>query len=296
MPGNRIWLGIAVGVFLSLTPVSVGAEDLIEKGRYLVRAGGCVACHTDVKGKGPELAGGRAMLTPYGTFHTPNITPDKDTGIGAWSDGDFIRALREGLSPEGDHYYPVFPYPTYTKVRDEDMLAMKAYLFSLKPVRRENKEHNVGPPFGWRILLGGWKTLHFTPGVMKDDPGKSAELNRGAYLVEAVAHCGECHTPRNAMGALLPEMSLAGTLDGPDKELVPNITPDADTGIGRWTKADIVELMKTGLKPDYDDVQGGMEEAMEYGLKYLTDEDLAAMAAYLKSLAPIWNKIAKAKK
>jgi len=269
---------------------------MVKKGRYLVRAAGCVGCHTDVKGKGPEFGGNRPMKTPFGTYYSPNITPDRETGIGNRSDADFVRSMREGVNPNGEHYYPVFPFPTYTKMRDEDMLAIKAYLFSLKPIVRSVQEHQVGPPFGWRFLLGAWKVLNFEPGVMKDDPGKSAQMNRGAYLVEAVAHCGECHTPRSETGAIVKSMHMAGTNEGPNDELIPNITPDDETGVGKWTLDELVDVMKHGRKPDWDDVQGGMEEAVEYGLKYMTDEDLMAMAVYLKSIPAIRNKIVSKKK
>ncbi len=283
-------LALASGSALGASP------EMVKKGRYLVRAAGCVGCHTDVKGKGPEFGGNRPMKTPFGTYYSPNITPDRETGIGNWSDADFVRSMREGVNPNGEHYYPVFPFPTYTKMRDEDMLAIKAYLFSLKPIVRSVQEHQVGPPFGWRFLLGAWKVLNFEPGVMKDDPGKSAQMNRGAYLVEAVAHCGECHTPRSETGAIVKSMHMAGTNEGPNDELIPNITPDDETGVGKWTLDELVDVMKHGRKPDWDDVQGGMEEAVEYGLKYMTDEDLMAMAVYLKSIPAIRNKIVSKKK
>ncbi|MBM3556258.1 MAG: c-type cytochrome, partial [Alphaproteobacteria bacterium] len=168
----------------------------IAKGEYLTRAGGCVACHTDLKGKGPELAGGHALKTPFGTYFSPNITPDRETGIGTWSDADFLRAMRQGLRPDGAHYYPVFPYPSYTGMTDEDIGAIKAYLFSRPAVKQANKAHQVGLPFSLRPLLAGWKLLFFKEGAFKPRPGMSPEINRGAYLVDHVAHCGECHTPR----------------------------------------------------------------------------------------------------
>jgi mono/diheme cytochrome c family protein len=286
--------GAALALLAMMTPAF--AADDIERGAYLVRAGGCVACHTDIKGKGPEFAGGFPLATPYGTFYSPNITPDKKTGIGKWSNNDFVRAMREGTGPDGDHYFPTFPYPTYTKMRRSDVLAIKAYLFSRKPVRRENREHDVGPPFSWRFLMGPWKVLNFSEGVFKPNPEKSEQWNRGAYLVDAVAHCGECHTPRNESGAMNMSMYMAGTNDGPENKSVPNITPDKKTGIGDWDAKDIAHLMKTGLKPDYDDVQGTMEEAVQYGLKYMTDADLMAMAVYLKTIPAIKNLIRKPKK
>jgi len=286
------------GILLTGLAVSGAAQAAgdVARGAYLVRAGGCVACHTDIKGKGPEFAGGHALATPYGTFYSPNITPDKETGIGNWSDEDFIRALREGTSPDGDHYYPTFPYPTYTKMRTADMLAIKAYLFTLKPIRQERRDHDVGPPFGWRFLMGAWKMMNFIDGEFKPDAKQSEQWNRGAYLVDAVAHCGECHTPRTEAGAMDLSMYMAGTNDGPENKSVPNITPDKETGIADWNVAELVHLMKEGQKPDYDDVQGTMEEAVEFGLKHMTDEDLTAMAIYLKSIPAIKNKIGKPKK
>jgi mono/diheme cytochrome c family protein len=298
MFNKNLLIGAVVALWAMTAPslAAAATADDIKRGAYLVRAGGCVACHTDIKGKGPEFAGGHALATPYGTFYSPNITPDKETGIGKWSDEDFVRAMREGVSPDGDHYYPTFPYPTYTKMRDADMRAIKAYLFTIKPIRMARREHDVGAPFGWRFLMGAWKMLNFIEGEYKPDPTKSAQWNRGAYLVDAVAHCGECHTPRGEAGAVDLSMYMAGTNDGPENKPVPNITPDDETGIGKWDVADLVQLMKTGLKPNYDDVEGIMDEAVQYGLKHMTDEDLTAMAVYLKSIKSIPNQIGKAKK
>ena len=261
-----------------------------ERGAYLVRAGGCVTCHTTEGGE--TFAGGRALATPFGTFFSPNITPDRETGIGAWSDDQFVRALREGVRPDGAHYFPVFPYTAYTRMTRADALAMKAHLFSLAPVARPNRDHEIDFPFGWRLLQAVWKLLFFDAGERVPDPARSPQWNRGAYLVEALAHCSECHTRRNVFGALDRDMWLAGTVDGPDGAFVPNITPDEETGIGGWSEGDIVQLLKIGFKPDFDDVQGTMAEAVEDGLKHLTDADLEAIAAYLRALAPIRNPIA----
>ena len=269
--------------------------DKIGRGEYLLRAGGCVACHTDTAGKGPELAGGRAFKTPFGVFYSPNITADPETGIGTWSDDDFLRALKHGRRPDGAFYYPVFPYPSYTRLRDEDALAIRAYLRSRPGVRRTNRTHELRWPFGWRWLQVGWRFLYFQPGEFRADPGRSAELNRGAYLVTALGHCGECHTPRDWLGGPRAELFLAGTANGPGGERVPNITPEKKTGIGGWSRSDIVDLLKSGTKPDYDNVQGGMKDAVEHGLKYLTNADLGAIAAYLLALRPIEHAVAKKK-
>jgi mono/diheme cytochrome c family protein len=283
----------AVVVVLAMAVRAEAAEDAVTRGAYLVRAAGCVGCHTDAKGKGPAFAGGRALKTPFGIYYTPNITPDKETGIGGWSDQDFLNALRQGLRPDGSHYLPVFPYTTYTRMRDADALAIKAYLFSLKPVSRQNRAHDVWPPFDWRWTMGPWKWLYFEPGRWRADAKRDKTWNRGAYLVEALAHCAECHSPRNLAGALDREMWMAGTEDGPEGEIAANITPDAETGIGDWNEDEIVTLLSEGIKPDYDDVQGTMAEAIEDGLAHLSPADLAAIAVYIKSLPPIRNKVGR---
>lgn len=290
----RVVVAVCAAVMLSSAAIA-GNDVQVFAGAYLVRAAGCLGCHTDPKTKDAPFSGGRALKTPFGTYYSPNITPHRDAGIGAWSDADFIRALRHGLSPAGQHYFPVFPYPTYSRMREADMLAIKAYLFSLPPDARANRAHDVGAPFGWRWTVAVWKGLFFEAGALAPDKNKSPAWNRGAYLVEALAHCGECHTPRNVLGALQAELHMAGTLDGPDGEIVPNITPDPDTGIADWNEADIVTLLKDGIKPDFDDVQGSMSEAIENGLKYLRQEDLQAIAVYLKSLPPIRNRVERKK-
>jgi mono/diheme cytochrome c family protein len=286
------WRLIAAAlVLVPLTPPTLAAavEDAVERGEYLIKAGGCVSCHTAAGGQ--RFAGGRALVTPFGTFYSPNITPDPETGIGRWSDAEFLRALREGVRPDGSNYFPVFPYPSFTAITDSDALAIKAYLFSLPPVRHQNRQHDVGFPFSWRLLQTGWKLLFFTPGSFQPLSERSAVYNRGAYLVTALAHCGECHTPRNMFGALRPSMWLAGTPDGPDGQLVPNITPDPETGIGKWERDDIVELLRTGTTPEQGSVKGAMREAIADGLKYLSDSDLAAIADYLLAQPPIVHDV-----
>jgi mono/diheme cytochrome c family protein len=264
-------------------------DDAVTRGEYLVHAGGCVSCHT-VPG-GAKFAGGRALATPFGTFYSPNITPDRETGIGTWSDADFQRALRQGIRPDGAHYFPVFPYPSFTGITDDDARAIKAYLFSLPPAHAPDRAHDVWFPFSWRFLQVGWRLLFFDHGPFKPDPRASAAYNRGAYLVTALAHCGECHTPRNLLGAVDSDRALSGNPDGPDGEAVPNITPDPKTGIGDWDKNDIATLLKTGATPEGGKVKGAMHEAIEDGLKYLTDEDRQAIATYLLAQKPIENDV-----
>jgi mono/diheme cytochrome c family protein len=263
--------------------------DIVARGEYLARAGGCFSCHTAPGGE--PLAGGRALATPFGTFYSPNLTPDVDTGIGGWTDAQFLRALRKGVRPDGSDYFPVFPYPSFTGITTGDALAIKAYLFSRPPVHHPNRAHEVAFPFSWRFLQSGWRLLFFKPGPFRPPPDRSAAYNRGAYLVTALAHCGECHTPRNALGAMRPSLRLAGNADGPDGQVVPNITPDPATGIGDWQKSDLIDLLRTGATPEQTTVKGAMREAIADDLKYLSDDDLAAIADYLLAQRPIVHEV-----
>ena len=250
-----------------------------------------MGCHTDAKNKGQALAGGRALKTPFGIYYSPNITPDPDTGIGKWSDQDFLRALRNGVAPDGSHYFPVFPYPSYTGMTDRDMLDIKAYIFTLPKQQSPNRPHDVPPPFGWRFLMPVWKTLFFTPGPLRPDPAKSAQWNRGAYLVRAVGHCGECHTPRNLLGAKKPDMHMAGTAEGPDGGTVPNITPDRKTGIGRWSADELEDFLDSGMLPDGDFAGSDMGDVIDQSTSRLSTADRKAMVAYLRSLPAVENRI-----
>ena len=293
MRGLRLAPFGAALVLLTLTQadLAAGEEDQVERGQYLVRAGGCFSCHT-AKG-GEKLVGGRPLTTPFGTFYSPNITPDPDTGIGRWADAQFLRALRDGVRPDGANYFPVFPYPSFTGITDSNALAMKAYLFSLPPVHQKNRPHDVPFPISLRWLQTGWELLFFTPGPFQSAPDRSVAYNRGAYLVTALAHCGECHTPRNLLGATQLGQQLAATPDGPDGQLVPNITPDPTTGIGRWDKDDVVELLRTGATPEQSRVKGAMREVIEDGLKYLTKDDLRAIADYLFAQPAIVHEVSQ---
>lgn len=286
----------AVAAILAAVSANVvsAQEEARDDGAYLFAAAGCQGCHTDVVHKGPLLAGGRALKTPFGTFYTPNITADVETGIGGWSDDDFIRALRDGLSPSGEHLYPAFPYPSYTLMSEADMLAIKGYIFSLPPVRRENQAHDLDFPYSWRALLGVWKMLNFTPGAMVPDPARTPSWTRGAYLVEALTHCGECHTPRGALGGLDRDRWLAGTANGPDGEKVANITPDEATGLGGWSASQISGALRTGLLPDGDVVGSVMGEVVENSTGKMSNEDRAAIVEYLQALPPIANPEARA--
>ncbi len=263
------------------------AAPLLAQGEYIARAAGCLTCHTDRKQKGRPFAGGRPLKTVYGTFYTPNITPDTGAGIGAWTLRDFTRAMREGLRPAGEHLYPVFPYTAYTKLGDGDIGALWAYLRSLAPVRQDNRAHELkwyAPP---RAMVFAWKRLYFTPGRYRADPLRSAAWNRGAYLAEAAAHCGACHTPRNLLGGVETGLSYAGANAGAEDFVAPNITPDRDTGIGKWTTGEVAGYLRTGMTPDGDTAGNVMAEVIDDGLSYLREEDAAAIAQYLKALPPI---------
>ena len=281
----------AMAILLTLGVQDGRAQEEGDKGAYLTAAGGCYGCHTDVKNDGKPFAGGRPLETPFGVFYTPNITGDPETGIGSWTDEEFLKALKEGIGPSGHPYFPAFPYTSYTKMTDEDALAIKAHLISLPPVVQENNPHDVSPPFSWRWLQWGWRYLFFEEGPYMPPAGASEQVARGGYLVDALTHCGECHTPRNFLGGSDNSLYLAGAANGAEGELVPNITPDDATGIGDWSEGDLVSFMSDGMMPDFDNVQGSMAEAIDHSLSKLTEEDRAAIAAYLKSILPIENTV-----
>lgn len=262
-------------------------EAAVKRGEYLFNAANCVGCHTDTEHGGARLAGGRAIETPFGAYYSRNITPDPTHGIGAWSDADFLRALRQGISPAGVHYFPAFPFPSFTGMTDRDILDIKAYLFAQAPVPAPNKPHAVGFPFDMRMSAVFWRALYFQPGPLAPDPSKSSEWNRGAYLVNAVAHCGECHTPRTALGGLKGERAFGGgELAGPGAKLAPNLTPDPARGIGKWSLDDIATLLESGMKPNGDFVSAPMSEVVD-GTAKLAPTDRKAIAVYLKALRPI---------
>lgn len=259
-------------------------ETLIERGRYLIHAGGCVTCHTAEGDDTRPFAGGRALESPFGTFYSPNITPDEETGIGSWSDDEFVRAFWQGISPKGKHYFPAFPYTSYTGIRLKDLLAMKAFLFSLEPVTQQNRDHDLGFLASSRWAAGAWKTRYFNPGRFQPDPEKSEQWNRGAYLVRHLGHCGECHTARTRFGAIRDSQELQGNPQGPGGEAVPNITGDLEEGIGGWSLRDIEYFLDIGMLPDGDFAGGAMSEVIEDSTAHLTRGDRMAIAVYLKSL------------
>ena len=266
---------------------ALAQDDLVERGKYLVYAGGCISCHTEENDDAVPLAGGHAMESPFGTFYTPNITPDNDTGIGLWSDDEFVAAFWEGVSPEGEHYFPAFPYTSYTGVSREDLLAMKAYLFSLEPVHKESKEHDLAWYMSTRLAAGAWKELNFDGARFEPDMAQDEQWNKGAYLVRHLGHCGECHTPRSNLGVLQMDQEMAGSQLG--DESVPNITQHRVDGIGRWSTSDIEYFLDIGMLPDGDFSGGSMGAVIDDNTSKLTREDRLAIATYLKSIPPREN-------
>lgn len=261
-------------------------DAAIVRGEYLVRAGGCISCHT-AKDKGAvPLAGGHELTTPFGTFYSPNITPDRITGIGAWTDEEFLSAFWEGVGPDGRYYFPAFPFTSYTGITREDLLAIKAYLFSLEPVRKENIPHELPWYVDTRLAAAAWQLLFFDSERFESNPDRDGTWNRGAYLVRHLGHCGECHSPRNRFGATLADQEMAGGL-GADGKTVPNITPHGADGIGRWSPGDLALFLELGMMPDGDFAGGSMSAVIDDNTGQLTPEDRAAIGTYLESLPPL---------
>lgn len=284
----------ALAALLLCAGTAGAQETAVERGAYLAQIAGCITCHTDSENDGPALAGGYRIETDFGTFVTPNITPDRETGIGNWSERDFITALKRGLRPDGDAYYPAFPYPSYSGMTYQDAQAIYAYLMSLEPVDRPNEEHDLLPLVGWRVSANVWRDYIYgfadfeidpLEAAYVPDPAQSEEWNRGAYLVRHLGHCGECHTPRNFLGVPESERYLAGAR-APDGEKIPNITPHEDA-IGDWSEGDLSFFLQLGLLPDGDAAGGSMGAVISDMTGKLTPEDRQAMTRYLLSLGPL---------
>lgn len=268
-------------------PVAPGAAParasfdaaLIAKGAQLAAIGNCQVCHTAEGGR--SFAGGRPLETPFGTFYGTNITPDPDTGIGRWSEQAFVRALREGVDRDGRHLYPAFPYEYYTRLTDEDIRALYAYIATREPVRAQNRPHDLRAPFNMRALLGTWKALYFERGAFRPDPARDAQWNRGAYLVNGLGHCGACHTPRSFLGAEKKDQPFSGgvaegwhgpALDASSPAPVP------------WTAEQLFKYLRTGLD-DVHAIAAGPMDPVVRNLARAPEEDVRAMAAYLEALA-----------
>ena len=254
--------------------------ERIQHGEYLVKAGDCISCHTDTtKPDSPVFAGGLGMRTPFGTFYSPNITPDKETGLGKWSLEDFKKAMHRGKRPDGSNNFPVFPFLWFTRVSDEDLNDIKAYLDAIPAIHQENKKENVPFPFNVRFAQTFWRLLFFKEGYFQPDPQQSAQWNRGAYLVEGLAHCGMCHTPINLLGG--PQNTYKFTGNMVDGMLAPNISGPAlkDASVDDIIKVFTEEKMIGGGQ-----VAGPMLEADRNSLQHLNRSDLEAIAVYIKSV------------
>jgi mono/diheme cytochrome c family protein len=253
---------------------------LVAKGEYLTKAADCAACHTAPGGK--PFAGGRAFKLPFGTIYSTNITPDRETGIGQWSDAEFVRALHKGIGKNGEDLYPAFPYTAYALLSTDDVLAIRAYLSTVRSVSLRNTDSTLVFPFNQRYTLRAWKLLFMPTRQWEPSEAHDAAWNRGAYLAEALAHCGECHTPRNLMFATKSGRKYAGAVVDGWKAY--NITSDSETGIGAWSDAEIERYLSSGHAPARGSAGGGMAEAIDLSLRHLSSEDIAALTRYLRTI------------
>ena len=282
-------IGAAVGWYLT-APVLRPTGDMekltgdVTHGQAVFWASGCASCHMAPEAKGADqlvLAGGQAFATAFGTFYAPNISSDPTQGIGGWSIATFAHALQDGVTPEGEHEYPAMPYVAYAKMEPQDLVDLKAYIDMLPASATPNKEHDVGFPFNIRRALGGWKLLFGGTGyVLAGD--MTDEVKRGRYVAEALAHCGECHTPRNAMGGLTKTAWLGGGVLADGKGKVPNIT----SGKLDWSDKDIFTYLTTGATPEFDFVGGAMAHVVE-NMGHLPESDVRAVVAYLKAVPAV---------
>jgi mono/diheme cytochrome c family protein len=281
--------GAAAFWFLTI-PATVSASALrvhtpdLDNGRIMFLAGGCASCHAPNQEDRSRLGGDVSLKSPFGTFYSPNISPDSADGIGAWSEANFITAMWKGTSPAGRHYYPAFPYTSYQRMKQDDVRDLFAYLRTLPAVQGKARDHDLPLPFRIRRVLGLWKFLFLDDRQFEPDAGKPREWNRGAYLVNGPGHCAECHSPRNRLGGIIASGRFTG---GPDPEgsggSIPNITP---AGIGDFSQADIERVLESGELPDGDSVGGAMR-AVVRNTSQLPAADRSAIAAYLKSLPPV---------
>src|SRR5882672_2331231 len=254
------------------------AED-VARGKALTNAGDCASCHTADRAK--PFAGGKRIDTPFGGIYSPNLTPDRETGIGAWSDDDFYRALRFGVARDGSRYYPAFPYPNFTKLTRQDILAIRAYLATLTPVKNASRAPELRWPLNYRVLMRGWNWLFFKPGILMPDQQKSAEWNRGRYLVEGVSHCGACHTPKNIFGADKRGQAYGG---GRVTDMfAPRLDGAERGGLKSWSVEDITEYLQSGrnAKSHAGEL---MSEVVVNSTSVMSDADVRAIAVYLKDL------------
>jgi len=283
---------VGLAAFYALTTPSLAVKGPLPartpdlgNGETMFNIGGCASCHaTPKQDDHRRLGGGLALATPFGTFNVPNISPDAKFGIGAWTEEQFVNAMLRGVGRNGEHLYPSFPYTSYQRMALEDVRDLFAFLKTLPSADTPSAPHKLSFPFNVRLGLGLWKLLYLDGKTFAPDPAKSAELNRGAYLVEALGHCGECHSPRDALGGIIADRRFAGGVDAEGTGWVPNITPHAD-GIGKWSANDIAYLLESGFNPGFDSVGSTMADVVLNTAK-LSPADRKAMAAYLQSLPP----------
>ena len=290
-----IAIAAAIAFFVLTKPGRLGQKELAAMssgdaaaGERLFYAGGCSSCHAAKDARGDDtlkLGGGQALVTPFGTFHAPNVSPDPTAGIGKWSLGDFANAMLKGISPDGGHLYPAFPYTSYARMKPGDVADLWAFLKTLPPVEKVNLPHELSFPFNIRRGLGLWKLLYLSsePVVAIDE--SDPQLVTGRYLVEGPGHCGECHTPRNLIGGPDKSRWLAGGPAPEGKGNIPNITP-SDSGIGSWSQNDIAYALESGFKPDFDSLGSTMTD-VQRNMARLPASDREAIAAYLKAIPPI---------
>jgi mono/diheme cytochrome c family protein len=263
---------------------NLGEPDLA-RGEMLFWAGGCTGCHAADGATGEDvkiMSGGLELTSDFGTFHVPNISPDPQAGIGEWTLAEFGNAMLRGVGRQGEHLYPSFPYTSYARMRPQDINDLFGYLKTLPPSANVAPPHELSFPYNMRIALGGWKFLFFDDGPRVELAAGDEKLARGQFLVEGPGHCGECHTPRNALGGLQTAQWLAGGPDPEGEGRIPNITPGSRS-VGSWSEGDLVNYFQTGFTPDYDSVGGTMVEVQK-NLSHLPQEDLEAIAAYLKAV------------
>ncbi len=284
----RHFRALTVAVFIAACAAPIGQAAAqgadaatVKRGEYLARAGDCIACHTLPAGK--TFGGGRPMDTPFGTLYTPNISSDKETGIGKWTAEEFFAMMHTGKSRDGSLLYPAMPYTSYTKVTRADSDAIYAFLMSTPAVHQPNRPHELRFPFNRRELLLGWRSLFFREGAYEPDASQSAEWNRGAYLVEGLGHCSMCHTAINALGGNVKSKAFEGGLIPIQNWYAPSLTSNKEAGLGDWSLDDIVGLLHAGVS-NRGAVYGPMAEVVYDSLQYLTEEDVRAMAVYLKAL------------
>jgi mono/diheme cytochrome c family protein len=279
-----LWYGSAPRPASAETWEGLGEPDLA-RGEALFWAGGCTGCHAADGAKGEDariLSGGLALTSPFGTFHVPNISSDPEAGIGAWTLAEFGNAMTRGVGRDGEHLYPSFPYTSYVRMTPADVNDLYGYLQTLPASDNVTPPHDLPFPYNLRMALGPWKFLFFGDEPRVELASADDRIRRGQFLVEGPGHCGECHTPRNALGGVKADLWLAGAANPEGEGRIPNITPGSKS-VGSWSEADLVSYFETGFTPDYDSVGGSMVEVQQ-NLSHLPGEDLAAIAAYLKAV------------